>query len=156
VLVLKNLSVSLRLFLLVLCISLVSVVVGVVGLRGMTQAIASFKFVNTDHLVHLHDLKIISDQYTLHVIDGTMKVRSNQMTWEAARKNLATARQTVKDKWAAHPTDDFVGEEKKLVTKIEASFDKVNTLLDQLDALYKKEDRDDVATFTDKQLFSAV
>lgn len=72
---LKNLSVSLRLFLLVICISLVSVVVGVVGLRGMTQAIASFNFVNTDHLVHLRDLKIISDQYTLHVLDGAMKVR---------------------------------------------------------------------------------
>jgi methyl-accepting chemotaxis protein len=153
---LKNLSVSLRLFLLAICISLVSVVVGVVGLRGMTQAIASFKFVNTDHLVHLHDLKIISDQYTLHVIDGTMKVRSGQMSWEAAQKDLATARQTVKDKWAAHPTDDFVGEEKKLVNKIEASFDRVNTLLDQLDALYKKEDRDDLASFTDKQLFLAV
>ena len=153
---LKNLSVSLRLFLLAICISLVSVVVGVVGLRGMTQAIASFKFVNTDHLVHLHDLKIISDQYTLHVIDGTMKVRSGQMSWEAARKDLANARETVKEKWAAHPTDDFVGEEKKLVTKIEASFDNVNTLLDQLDALYKKEDRDDLASFTDKQLFLAV
>ena len=111
---LKNLPVSLRLFLLVISISMASVVVGVVGLGGMTQAIASFKFVNTDHLVHLHDLKIISDQYTLHVIDGTIKVRSGQMSWEAARKHLANSRQTVKDKWAAHPTEDFVGEEKKL------------------------------------------
>jgi len=115
---LKNLSVSLRLFLLVVCISFVSVVVGLVGLRGMTMTIATFKFVNTDHLVHLHDLKIISDQYSLHVLDGAMKVRSRQMSWADAQKDLANARQTVKEKWAAHPTDDFVGEEKKLVTKI--------------------------------------
>jgi methyl-accepting chemotaxis protein len=115
---LKNFSVSLRLFLLVICISLVLVVVGLVGLRGMNQAIATFSFVNTDHLVHLRDLKIISDQYTLNVIDGTMKVRSRQMTWADAQTRLAEARKIVKEKWAAHPTDDFVGEEKKLVGKI--------------------------------------
>ncbi len=72
----KNFSVSVRLLMLVICISLVSVVVGFMGLRGMTQAIASFNFVNTDHLVHLRDLKIISDQYSLNIVDATHKVRS--------------------------------------------------------------------------------
>lgn len=153
---LKNFSVSLRLFLLVICISLVSVFVGVMGLRGMTQAIASFDFVNKDHLVHLRDLKIISDQYTLNIIDSTMKVRSRQLPWAEAQKRLEQARQTVKDKWAAHPTDDFVGEEKKLVDKIEASFDKVNGLLDQLSTIYKDEEREDLGKFTDRQLYPAV
>lgn len=122
----------------------------------MTQAIASFDFVNTDHLVHLRDLKIISDQYTLNIIDSTMKVRSRQLPWAEAQKRLEQARQTVKDKWAAHPTDDFVGEEKKLVDKIEASFDKVNGLLDQLSTIYKDEEREDLGKFTDRQLYPAV
>lgn len=153
---LKNFSVSLRLYLLVICISMVSVLVGVVGLRGMTQAIASFNFVNTDHLVHLRDLKIISDQYSLNIIETTMKVRSSQMSGADAQKRLGEARQTVKEKWAAHPTDDFVGEEKKLVAKIEASFDKVNAQLDQLNALYKNEERDNLGQFTDGQLYPAL
>ncbi|MFY7859315.1 MAG: MCP four helix bundle domain-containing protein [Limnohabitans sp.] len=77
---LKNLKVSTRLYLLVLCISFVSIVIGLMGLRGMHQAIGSFQFVNTDHLVHLRDLKIISDQYTLHIADSTHKVRSGKMS----------------------------------------------------------------------------
>ena len=120
----KNFSVSVRLLMLVICISLVSVVVGFMGLRGMTQAIASFNFVNTDHLVHLRDLKIISDQYSLNIVDATHKVRAGQLSWADAQKKLAQARSTVKEKWAAHPTDDFVGEELKLVTSIEAAFAK--------------------------------
>ena len=73
----RNFSVSVRLLMLVVCISLFSVVVAFMGLRGMTQAIASFNFVNTDHLVHLRDLKIISDQYSLNIVDATHKLRTS-------------------------------------------------------------------------------
>ena len=148
----KNFSVSVRLLVLVICISLVSLVVGLIGLNGMTQAIASFKFVNSDHLVHLRDLKIISDQYTLNVIDTTIKVRSKQMSWADAQTRLANARQTVKDKWAAHPTDDFVGEEKKLVTSIEAGFEKLEVQLNALQSLLENKDREELAEFSEKQL----
>ncbi|MEY4027929.1 MAG: Methyl-accepting chemotaxis protein PctC [Pseudomonadota bacterium] len=152
----KNFSVSVRLLVLVICISLVSLVVGLIGLNGMTQAIASFKFVNSDHLVHLRDLKIISDQYTLNVIDTTIKVRSKQMSWADAQTRLANARQTVKDKWAAHPTDDFVGEEKKLVTSIEAGFEKLEVQLNALQSLLANKDRDELAEFSEKQLYPAI
>ncbi len=77
---LKNLKVSTRLYLLVLCISFVSIVIGLMGLRGMHQAIGSFQVVNTHHWVHLRDLKIISDRYTLHIADSTHKVRSGKMS----------------------------------------------------------------------------
>jgi len=56
----RNLSVSNRLMWLVVSIGMVSIVVSLMGLRGMNQAIGSFNFVNSDHL---RDLKIISDQY---------------------------------------------------------------------------------------------
>ena len=152
----KDFSVSVRLLLLVICISLVSVVVGLIGLRGMTQAIASFDFVNKDHLVHLSDLKTISDQYTLNIMDSTLKVRSGKMSWDEAQKKLTAARQTVKDKWAAHPTDDFVGEEKKLVNEIEAAFSKLDGQLDTLQSLLEKKDQEDLTDFTEKQLFTDV
>jgi len=149
----KDFSVSVRLFALVLCISLVSVVVGLIGLRGMNQAIASFDFVNTDHLVHLRDLKVISDQYTLNVIDTTIKVRSGQISWADAKQKLASARQTVKEKWAAHPTDDFVGEEKKLVAEIEVAFAKLDAQFDTLQGLLENQNREDLAEFTEKHLY---
>lgn len=141
---------------LVFCISLVSVLVAVMGLRGMTQAIATFNFVNTDHLVHLRDLKIISDQYTLNIADTTHKVRAGQMSWADAQKKLAQARLTVKEKWAAHPTDDFVGEELKLVTDIEAAFAKLEEPLNKLQTLLEKEDADALEDFLEKDFYAHI
>jgi methyl-accepting chemotaxis protein len=152
----KNSSVSFRLLLLVVCISLVSVLVAVMGLRGMTQAIASFNFVNTDHLVHLRDLKIISDQYTLNIADTTHKVRSGQLSWSDAQKKLVQARTTVKEKWAAHPTDDFVGEELKLVTDIEAAFTKLEEPLNKLQAILEKEDSQALEDFLEKDFYTHI
>ena len=152
----KNFSVSVRLLMLVICISLVSVVVAFMGLRGMTQAIASFNFVNTDHLVHLRDLKIISDQYSLNIVDATHKVRSGQLSWADAQKKLAQARITVKEKWAAHPTDDFVGEELKLVTSIEEAFAKLEEPLNKLQKLFEKEDQEALTEFVEKELYADI
>jgi methyl-accepting chemotaxis protein len=154
--VIKNFSVSVRLLFLVVSISLVSVLVGLMGLSGMTQAIGSFRFVNTDHLVHLHDLKIISDQYALVIVDSTHKVRSGQISWTDAQKKLADARQTIKDKWAAHPTDDFVGEEKKLVSGIEQAFAKLDVQFAQLQLLLEKEDRVGLTQFVDQTLYPEI
>ncbi|MEY3613298.1 MAG: Methyl-accepting chemotaxis protein PctC [Pseudomonadota bacterium] len=152
----KNSSVSFRLLMLVVCISLVSVVVGFMGLRGMTQAIATFNFVNTDHLVHLRDLKIISDQYTLNIADTTHKVRAGQISMADAHKKLAQARSTVKEKWAAHPTDDFVGEELKLVTSIEAAFVTLEEPLNKLQALLDKEDREGLNQFLETGFYAHI
>ena len=62
------------------------------------------------------------------------------MSWEDAQKELAKARLTVKEKWAAHPTDDFVGEEKKLVTGIETAFAKLEVAFTELEVLLQKQD----------------
>lgn len=152
----KNSSVSTRLLILVTFICLLSVVVALLGLRGMTQAIASFNFVNKDHLVHLHDLKIISDQYTLNILDAANKVNSGQMAWSDAQKKLANARQTVKERWAAHPTDDFVGEEKKLVASIEATFLKLEGQFTTMQGLLEKEDLAGLREFTEKELHADI
>ena len=152
----KNSSVSTRLLILVTFICLLSVVVALLGLRGMTQAIASFNFVNKDHLVHLHDLKIISDQYTLNILDAANKVNSGQMAWSDAQKKLASARQTVKERWAAHPTDDFVGEEKKLVASIEATFLKLEGQFTTMQGLLEKEDLAGLREFTEKELHADI
>jgi methyl-accepting chemotaxis protein len=122
----------------------------------MTQAIASFNFVNTDHLVHLRDLKIISDQYSLNIVDATHKLRAGQLSWVDAQKKLAQARLTVKEKWAAHPTDDFVGEELKLVTNIEAAFAKLEEPLNKLQGLFEKEDTESLAAFVEKELYEDI
>jgi methyl-accepting chemotaxis protein len=104
-------------------------------------------------LVHLHDLKIISDQYSLVIVEATHKVRSGQISWAQAQEKLTLAKNTIKDKWAAHPTDDFVGEEKKLVDGIEQAFVKLDGHFLQLEKLFGEQDAQELTKFVDKELY---
>ncbi len=153
---LKNLTVSFRLKALVALVSSLAIVLATLGLYGMSSAIASFHFVNTDHLVHLRDLKVITDMYSLNVIDMAHKVEDNIYTWEQGRKKLAQARQTVREKWEAHPVDDLVGEERKLVDGIVQSFARIDVELDALQVILDKEDKAALAQFTSQRLYPAI
>ena len=88
----KNLSVSMRLSILVGLLSLFAVLIGASGLRGMTNAIDTFKFVNEEHLVHLRDLKIISDMYAVNIVDTAHKIRNkNLWCWRSPRRSWPTS-----------------------------------------------------------------
>lgn len=153
---LKNLTVSMRLMVLVVLSSLITVVVSVSGLRGMTLAIDSFRFVNTDHLVHLHDLKVMTDMYSQNIVDVSHKVYNESMTWEEGRKKLADARVMIKKKWEAHPADDLVGEEKALVQGLEEAFARSQPELDKLQRILEKEEFKPLGKFIDRSLYPTV
>ena len=57
----KNMGVNARLFVLVIFLSLVSVVVGLVGLNGMSQAVSGLETVYNDRVVPLRCLLYTSD-----------------------------------------------------------------------------------------------
>ena len=60
---LKNLNVGTRLMLLVALLGLLSVTIGVNGLRGMAMCVAGLQTVYDDRVVPLRDLKVIADKW---------------------------------------------------------------------------------------------
>ncbi|MEY3952208.1 MAG: Methyl-accepting chemotaxis protein PctC [Pseudomonadota bacterium] len=152
----KNLSVSMRLSILVGILAITSVIIGASGLRGMTQAINTFEFVNEEHLVHLRDLKIIADMYAVNIVDTAHKVRNKNLTWEEGRKNLAQARKTIKERWEAHPPEEAVGEERALVDRINKMLDGVNKEVDVLEQILASENMDQLTQFTVERLYPAI
>ncbi|MGA1693609.1 MAG: HAMP domain-containing methyl-accepting chemotaxis protein [Burkholderiaceae bacterium] len=152
----KNLSVSVRLAILVAILALTSIIIGASGLRGMTQAISTFQFVNDEHLVHLRDLKIIADMYAVNIVDTAHKVRNKNISWEEGRKNLAMARKTIKERWDAHPPEEAVGEEKALVERINKMLDGVNKEVDVLEQILAAENAEQLIQFTVERLYPAI
>lgn len=152
----KNLSVSVRLTILVAVVCLVTVVVSFSGLRAMSMAIQSFGFVNSDHLVHSRDLQVISSMYSQKIVAMAHKVDSGAMDWSEGRKTLAQARETIRSKWAAHPVDDMVGEEKVQVQGIIDSFARIEPQLDKLAGILEREDERALARFTAGALYPAI
>jgi len=152
----KNLSVSMRLSILVGLLSLFAVLIGASGLRGMTNAIDTFKFVNEEHLVHLRDLKIISDMYAVNIVDTAHKIRNKNISWEEGRKNLALARKTIKERWEAHPPEEAIGEEKALVDRIGKRLVETDRELDALEKILAVESMDQLTAFILERLYPAI
>ena len=153
---LNNTSVNTRLIGLVLFLSLISIVVGVMGLRGMASTVAGLQTVYDDRVVPLRDLKVIADMYAVNIVDASHKVRNGNFTWEEGRKNVSEAQKVIDEKWKAYKGTVLVEAETKLVGEIEPMMETTNKQIDDLMAIMTKEDAEAIAAYTRGPLYPAI
>ena len=153
---LNNTSVNTRLMGLVLFLSLISIVVGVMGLRGMASTVAGLQTVYDDRVVPLRDLKVIADMYAVNIVDASHKVRNGNFTWEEGRKNVTEAQKVIDEKWTAYKGTVLVEAETKLVAEIEPMMESTNKQIEDLLNIMKKEDPEAIAAYTRGPLYPAI
>ena len=152
----NNLSVNVRLFALVIFLSLVSILVGAVGLRGMSITVQGLQTVYDDRVVPLRDLKVIADMYAVNIVDTSHKVRNGNISWAEARKLLAEAETTIQSKWTAYKGTFLVDQEKKIVAEIEPMLVTTKVQLDKLREILQREDHQAIAEFTKGPLYPVI
>ncbi len=153
---LKNLNVGTRLMLLVALLGLLSVTIGVNGLRGMAMCVAGLQTVYDDRVVPLRDLKVIADMYAVNIVDTSHKVRNGNISWEEGLKNLDDAELQIADKWKQYKNTVLVPEEEALVAEIEPMFKSTQVELDHLRDIMKRQDKQGIAEFTAGPLYPAI
>ncbi len=149
-------SVNARLIGLVIFLSTVSLVVGAVGLLGMSRTVQGLQRVYDDRVVPLRDLKVIADMYAVNIVDTSHKVRNGNFTWEEARQSLATAETTIQQKWKEYKNTYLVEKEKKLVAEIEPMLVTTQVELDKMRDILKREDAEAIAAFTKGPLYPII
>jgi methyl-accepting chemotaxis protein len=154
--VLKNLNVGTRLMLLVALLGLLSVTIGVNGLRGMAMCVAGLQTVYDDRVVPLRDLKVIADMYAVNIVDTSHKVRNGNISWEEGLKNLADAETQINEKWKHYKNTVLVPEEERLVAEIEPMFKSTQIELDHLRDIMTRQDKQAIAEFTAGPLYPAI
>ncbi len=142
--------------LLVALLGLLSVTIGVNGLRGMAMCVAGLQTVYDDRVVPLRDLKVIADMYAVNIVDTSHKVRNGNISWEEGRKNLADAELQITDKWKHYKNTVLVAEEERLVAEIEPLFKSTQIELDHLREILTREDKQAIAEFTAGPLYPAI
>ena len=152
----NHFSVNIRLFLLVGLLSLVSIIVGLTGLKGMSESVNGLRTVYEDRVVPLRDLKVIADLYAVNIVDMAHKVRNGNIEWEEARKNLKDARSGINKTWTAYKATYLVEQEKKLVATIEPMLAEAETSLNKLQTILEDEDRKAIARFTIDTLYPVI
>ncbi len=149
-------SVNARLIGLVIFLSTVSLVVGAVGLLGMSRTVQGLQSVYDDRVVPLRDLKVIADMYAVNIVDTSHKVRNGNFSWEEARQSLATAETTIQEKWKDYKNTYLVEQEKKLVAEIEPMLVTTQVELDKMRDILKREDAEAIAAFTKGPLYPVI
>ena len=140
-------------------VGLMSIVLTIVGVAGLYVAKISKDGMETmynDRVEALEQLKVISDMYSIDIVDTSHKVRDGSLNFGEGRKNVDEALKTISAKWKAYLDTTFVPEERKLVDEITPLMKKADESVANLKRLLAKEDKEGLAAFTIKELYPAI
>ncbi len=153
---LASLSIRARLIGMVGFISVLLIGIGVSGIIGMKAANDGLETVYKNRVVPLKDLKIISDMYSVNVVDTVQRVRNGYLSWADGRKNIDDAVKTVSERWKAYLGTSHVEEEKKVVSEIEALMKTADVSITKLKEILKREDIADLFEYVSNELYPAI
>ena len=109
-----------------------------------------------DRIVPTQQLKAVSDQYAVSIVDAAHKARGGAYTTAEALKQVESARTAIKTNWEAYKSSEMTGDEPALVAKVEAGLPAANVTVDQLEALLRAGDVAALADFNDHHLYPAI
>ncbi len=118
----RHLKLSAQLFTLVAGLVALSVVLGVSGLLGMQKTTRGLETVYNDRVVPLQQLKTISDDYAVFIIDAVNKANAGRLTGREAAAGVEQANRRIKDNWSKYMATTLTTEEQRLAAEAEQLF----------------------------------
>ncbi|WP_158583849.1 methyl-accepting chemotaxis protein [Salinibius halmophilus] len=118
----KDLSVKLKLSILVGLLSTLIVAIGAVGLTGMQATTQGLETVYKDRVIPLRGLKVIADAYAVNIIDTANKANIGMIDRQTALNNVAAAEQEIRQEWQAYEATELTAEEARMVSEAEVLF----------------------------------
>ncbi|MEB3337250.1 MAG: MCP four helix bundle domain-containing protein, partial [Leptolyngbyaceae bacterium] len=112
-----------------------------------TYALYSFRIMNQqlgtiydDRVVPLTQLKVISDQYAVNIIDAVNKTDAGLISMTQTLQMIEAAEQATQENWQAYLKTELTIEEKKLVDEVQALFTPVNREIASLKRALQSQD----------------
>ncbi|QDF97946.1 chemotaxis protein [Azoarcus sp. DD4] len=124
-----NLSVRTLLYFAIAMQIVLALVLGIVGIRGMYSTLDGLDGVYNHRVIPLRDLKVISDEYAVAVVNATQKVRDGTVTPEDGAKAMERAQTLIGEKWKAYVGGQLSPRERELVAAAEPLMAKGNELI---------------------------
>lgn len=116
---LNQLSVKLRLTLIVVVPLVVILVLATIALREMQQLNQGINSLYHDRVVPLRQIKVVSDAYAVTMVDIFHKYRSEQVTARQAQQALQQARAEAERYWQQYLATELTPDERRLVSDVE-------------------------------------
>ena len=98
----------------------------------MGRLVAGIDSLYDDRVVPLKQIKHVSDDYAVNIVDLLHKYRAESITKSALLANINDARNTADNEWKAYLSTQLTAEEKHLVDNVESKLQPVLTHLKNL------------------------
>ena len=153
---LNNLKLSQKLVGAFLLVAIPCAIVGLMGIRGMSQIETRFETVYHDQVVPLNQLKSVADLYAVNIVDASHKVRNGNWTWEEGRRSVEEARVEIDTLWAAYRATNLTAEERQRVAEAEKAMAAADASLNGLQQILRDENAARLAEYTVSSLYPAI
>ncbi len=152
----NNLKISTRLSLLSGLLLLALILIGLLGIVSVRKTDESLQTVYLDRVIPLKQLKDVSDMYAINIVDLSHKIRSGQVSWEQAQKNLKKARRQIDEQWSAYKETYIVGREKDLLQQATQLMGPVDQAVNRLQSIIEQQNNDRLVTFIEQELYQQI
>lgn len=137
-------------------VNLLMIVLSVQGVNGLNNANDSLQEVYADRVVPLQQLKQVSDDYAVFVVDASHKVRNGNFTWDQGVESLQGASQRIRQTWDAYLASDLSPEEKRLAEQAKALMVPADTAVAELTGIIKTRNAAALDAFVKGKLYQII
>jgi methyl-accepting chemotaxis protein len=152
----KNLKIAARLLVVPVVMAVLMAVIGLSGYTGMAKIENAMKGIFNDRVVPLRDLKVISDEYAVNIVDTAHKANAGTLTPEQATANLDQAKKIIAEKWQAYTATSLTTEEAELVKQTKQLMGPADQAVGELRTILTQQDKAGLAGFVVSGLYPRI
>jgi len=152
----KNIKISTKLYVLVFLTSSIILIIGIYGLSNLNTVNTSLESVYKDRVIPLKQLKVISDMYTVDIIDAAHKMRNGNIDFKTGKRKIKKAKEAIEKNWDIYLLSNITPEEKKVADHIQELMKNSDETITLLESIVEKEDSTALASFTIKELYPQI
>jgi len=152
----SNLTIKARLLAALTVLSVALLVQAATGWISLGISNDGLRTVFNDRVVPLRDLKAVSDQYAVSIVDTVHKTRAGAMQPDAAARSVEGAMKDIKARWGAYRATFLTPEETVLADQVDKARGPADAAVAKLLGLLKEKDAAALAVFADKEMYAAV
>ena len=149
----NNLTIRVRLLILIAVMLGGSLLIGGTGLVGLRTLLGGLNSVYLDRVVPLRDLKQVADLYAVNIVDASHKARSGSLAYTEAATLVEKAEVQIEKIWQAYLQTQLIDDEKRLISEIEPLMQAARAPLLTLKSGLRSNDEQALISFIDQQLY---
>lgn len=129
-----NLSIRLRLLMSYALPVAALLLIAILAIQGLSSTQQCVESIYKDRVIPLEQLKVISDNYAVRIVDAVNKANAGIVTGDQVLSDIGKARQEIERQWQAFLSTRHTPEEARLAEEAKALFGNANQALDALES----------------------